>query len=169
VQPILERRCVVCHGCYDVPCQIKLGAWEGIARGASTAWLPEVVLMRVADPPRAPQWFTLLRDTAHGNVSHIFFEKQELLPAENALTLVPGFIGAYPNALYLVPRADLPALTAAIGGLGSEEYYRKLADRFAIRRTDPAFWAASDAMNDAYAQSWSPEAGLLDLNRLENR
>ncbi len=36
VQPILERRCVVCHGCYDAPCQIKLGAWEGIARGSST-------------------------------------------------------------------------------------------------------------------------------------
>ena len=37
VQPILEQRCVVCHGCYDAPCQLKLGAWEGIARGASTA------------------------------------------------------------------------------------------------------------------------------------
>ena len=35
VQPILERRCVVCHGCYDSPCQLKLGAWEGIARGSS--------------------------------------------------------------------------------------------------------------------------------------
>jgi hypothetical protein len=27
---------VVCHGCYDAPCQLKLTAWEGIARGAST-------------------------------------------------------------------------------------------------------------------------------------
>jgi hypothetical protein len=35
VQPIVERRCVVCHGCYDAPCQLKLGAWEGIARGSS--------------------------------------------------------------------------------------------------------------------------------------
>ena len=35
VQPILERRCVVCHGCYDAPCQLKLGAWEGVARGSS--------------------------------------------------------------------------------------------------------------------------------------
>ena len=37
VQPILERRCVVCHGCYDAPCQLKLTAWQGIARGASKA------------------------------------------------------------------------------------------------------------------------------------
>ncbi|VAW98726.1 Fatty acid cis/trans isomerase, partial [hydrothermal vent metagenome] len=24
VKPVLERRCVVCHGCYDAPCQLKL-------------------------------------------------------------------------------------------------------------------------------------------------
>ena len=35
VQPILERRCVVCHACYDGPCQLKLTAWEGVARGTS--------------------------------------------------------------------------------------------------------------------------------------
>ena len=35
VQPIVERRCVVCHGCYDAPCQLKLTAWEGVARGSS--------------------------------------------------------------------------------------------------------------------------------------
>jgi hypothetical protein len=35
IQPILDRRCVVCHGCYDAPCQLKLTAWEGVARGAS--------------------------------------------------------------------------------------------------------------------------------------
>jgi len=35
VQDILNRRCVVCHGCYDAPCQLKLSAWEGVARGAS--------------------------------------------------------------------------------------------------------------------------------------
>jgi hypothetical protein len=138
-------------------------------RGASTAWLPEVVFVRVDDPTRPPQWFTLLRDTAHGNVSHIFFEKPELRPGENAITLVPGFIGAYPGAVYRVPRAELPALATAIRGLASADDYRKLADRFAIRRTNPAFWAASDAMNDAYAQSRSPDAGLFDLNRLENR
>jgi len=137
-------------------------------RGASTAWLPELAFVRVEDPPRPPQYFTLIRNTAHSNVTHLI-EKKELLPAENTLTVVPGFIGAYPNAVYRLRRADLPALTAAIRGLGSEDDYRKLADRFAIRHTDPAFWAASDAMNDAYTRARPLEAGLFDLNRLENR
>jgi len=35
VQPILERRCVVCHGCYDAPCQLKLSSMDGLQRGAS--------------------------------------------------------------------------------------------------------------------------------------
>lgn len=36
VEPILEKRCVVCHGCYDAPCELKLSSIEGIERGAST-------------------------------------------------------------------------------------------------------------------------------------
>jgi len=35
VRPILESRCVVCHGCYDAPCQLKLSSAEGIERGAN--------------------------------------------------------------------------------------------------------------------------------------
>ncbi|VAW79532.1 Fatty acid cis/trans isomerase [hydrothermal vent metagenome] len=35
VRPILERRCIVCHGCYDAPCQLKLSSNEGLQRGAS--------------------------------------------------------------------------------------------------------------------------------------
>ena len=36
VRPILESRCVVCHACYDAPCQLKLGSPEGIDRGANS-------------------------------------------------------------------------------------------------------------------------------------
>ena len=35
VHPILERRCVVCHGCFDAPCQLKLSSFEGLSRGAN--------------------------------------------------------------------------------------------------------------------------------------
>ena len=34
-RPIIEQRCVVCHGCYDAPCQLKLEAYEGLLRGAN--------------------------------------------------------------------------------------------------------------------------------------
>ncbi len=35
IQPILAQRCVVCHGCTDSPCQLKLTSYEGIRRGSS--------------------------------------------------------------------------------------------------------------------------------------
>ncbi|HKK22522.1 MAG TPA: fatty acid cis/trans isomerase, partial [Pseudohaliea sp.] len=34
VKDVIEQRCVVCHGCYDAPCQLKMDAWAGLARGA---------------------------------------------------------------------------------------------------------------------------------------
>jgi Fatty acid cis/trans isomerase (CTI) len=35
VKPILDRRCVVCHSCYNSPCQLKLDSHEGLDRGGS--------------------------------------------------------------------------------------------------------------------------------------
>ena len=35
VRPTLEKRCIVCHGCYDAPCQLKLSSYEGVSRGAN--------------------------------------------------------------------------------------------------------------------------------------
>ncbi|HEX3141128.1 MAG TPA: fatty acid cis/trans isomerase, partial [Rhizobacter sp.] len=137
--------------------------------GASLSWLPEATLLRIDDAPREPRYFSLLRDTGHTNVANLIESQDVLLPGENTLTVVPGFIGAYPNALLRATPAELPALTAAIAGLASEADYRAFADRFVVRRTSPAFWAASDELAAAYRR-WSPlEAGLFDYNRLENR
>ncbi len=36
-KPVIEQRCVVCHGCYDSPCQLKLESYEGLLRGANPA------------------------------------------------------------------------------------------------------------------------------------
>jgi hypothetical protein len=38
-----------------------------------------------------------------------------------------------------------------------------------VRRTNPDFWAFSDALIDRYQKDQSLEAGILDYNRFENR
>ncbi|CAH2032676.1 fatty acid cis/trans isomerase [Trichlorobacter ammonificans] len=35
VKPLLDKRCTVCHSCYNSPCQLKLDSFEGVDRGAS--------------------------------------------------------------------------------------------------------------------------------------
>jgi hypothetical protein len=52
VKPILDKRCVVCHACYDAPCQLKLGSWEGIARGASATPVYDPTRLTEAEPTR---------------------------------------------------------------------------------------------------------------------
>ena len=52
VRPILESRCVVCHGCYDAPCQLKLSAFEGIQRGGSKEVVYDGSRVSAADPTR---------------------------------------------------------------------------------------------------------------------
>jgi len=52
VRPILDRRCVVCHGCYDAPCQLKLSSLAGIQRGGSKEVVYDGARVTPADPTR---------------------------------------------------------------------------------------------------------------------
>ncbi|GAA0745037.1 fatty acid cis/trans isomerase [Ideonella azotifigens] len=52
VQPILDRRCVVCHACYDAPCQLKTTSWEGMTRGANKTPVYDATRLLAAPPSR---------------------------------------------------------------------------------------------------------------------
>jgi hypothetical protein len=138
-------------------------------KGSNLSLLPEASFLRLDEPDERSRYFTLLRNTGHANVTNLADEQKELLPDEDTLTVVPGFIGAYPNALYIVTRDTLPEFTTSIRALASEDDYRMFADRFAIRRTNPRFWTYSDELQDAYIHLSPVEPGLFDYNRLENR
>lgn len=50
VRPILDQRCVTCHACYDAPCQLNLGSYAGMTRGANPLTVYSSSRL-VADPP----------------------------------------------------------------------------------------------------------------------
>ena len=52
VRPILERRCVACHACYDAPCQLKLTRHDGITRGANAESIYAGTRLLSASPNR---------------------------------------------------------------------------------------------------------------------
>ncbi|MCL6416237.1 fatty acid cis/trans isomerase [Aestuariirhabdus sp. Z084] len=52
VKPVLEQRCVVCHACYDAPCQLKLTSTEGIDRGASSSKVYNSLRLKAAPMSR---------------------------------------------------------------------------------------------------------------------
>ena len=52
VKPIIDNRCVVCHACYDAPCQLKLSSVEGIDRGSSKELIYQGTRLVSAKPHR---------------------------------------------------------------------------------------------------------------------
>ena len=142
-------------------------------RGSAAALMPEAAFLAVVESadagvdPKAV--YTLTHDVAHTNVASLFREKSRLVPAEDELTLARGFVAAYPNALFRVTRAELPAFVDAVAALASPADYRALAAKFGVGRNSDRFWPYSDAIARAFAEVEPLEAGVFDFGRLENR
>lgn len=100
VQPLLEQRCVVCHGCYDSPCQLNLAAPEGIDRGASkdklynpTRLSPAPLTRLIEDAQSTAQWremgfFPVLNEheqTARANLEASTMHRMLSLKRDNPL------------------------------------------------------------------------------------
>jgi hypothetical protein len=79
-----------------------------------------------------------------------------------------GVTGAYPNALFIVSPEQLAEFTNEVAKLRKPADLSKLADRFGVRRTDPAFWPLSDALHKEWQRIAPREAAILDYSRLEN-
>ncbi|HNG15243.1 fatty acid cis/trans isomerase [Accumulibacter sp.] len=165
--PVLERQRELAS-VPDAGLRQDLAALAGV-HGASLSWWPEVLILRVDDPPHAARYFTVLRNTGHRHVTSLLREGRELQPDENTLTVVAGILGSYPNAIFRVQRDEIGALATALRTLASENDYRALADRYAVRRTHADFWSISDALQDEHLRLAPIAGGLLDYSRLENR
>src|SRR3989339_64930 len=50
VKPLLDKRCVVCHSCYNSPCQLKLDSFEGADRGATKRAVYNATRLKSMDP-----------------------------------------------------------------------------------------------------------------------
>ncbi len=137
--------------------------------GKALTWMPEASLLQVVEPGKPARTVTLVRNTAHRNVTYVLIEQLGLLPEENTLDVLDGYATAYPNAFYRVSREALPAFTQAVAGLASEADYVALMTRYGVRRSSSDFWPLSDAVNADYLRRAPIEAGWLDYNRLENR
>lgn len=52
VKPVLDKRCAVCHSCYNSPCQLKLNSYEGVDRGGSKKSVYSATRLTTMDPTR---------------------------------------------------------------------------------------------------------------------
>jgi hypothetical protein len=137
--------------------------------GAGIANFPENSVLRVDDTNGKSYYFTLIHNNSYSNISQLLDNAERRRPAEDTLTVVPGIIGAYPNAFFKTTTVSLGAFIDQVSSMKNDADYTALANSFAIRRTNPEFWAFSDALQRYYVQKEPVTGAILDYNRFENR
>jgi len=136
--------------------------------GTGVTVLPQISYVMVTST-QGEFFYTLINNSAHSNVAHLFAESDRRIPKEDSLTVVAGIIGTYPNAFFKVNELQLNDFVNAVELVQTEEDYRQLKDNYGIRRTNKYFWQYADKLHAWYKKNQTDSAGLLDFNRLENR
>ena len=135
---------------------------------ASFRFLPEAAFLQVLGRRGERTWYSLLHNRAFSNIAQPFREEDRRLPGEDTLTVVGGFLGAYPNLFFQVTEQEVPRFARALRDLESESDFTALVERWGVRRTAPWFWKVSDAIHDHYRAGFPAEAALFDFNRYED-
>lgn len=134
--------------------------------GAHNSFMPEVSFLNVIGNQR-DEAYTLLRSSGYSNISQIFQEEKRRIPEEDKLTVVSGFIGAYPNYFFQVNEQEIPAFTKEVLALESRKDLASLRERYGVRRNAPWFWRLSDKFHLKYQQQDGTEFGWFDYNRYQ--
>ena len=139
-----------------------------LLKGQSVTLMPEIAFVKI-DYVQGEEYVTFVVNRAYSSMTSMFKEQKNRLPEDDTLSVIPGFIGAYPNAFFQVSEDQLAAFVDAIGAIETESDYARLLDDYGVRRTDARFWATSDTFHRAYRERYPLTSGVLDFNRLDNR
>jgi len=129
--------------------------------------MPDLSLLRVRIDSTGTRdlVYSLVHNKAHFNVAFMFDENERRNPSADTMTIVPGYLGSYPNFFFDVTGGEVPNLVARLTAVTSDADFAKLAEAYGIRRSSPRFWELADWFHAERVRSVPIEAGRLDLNR----
>ncbi|SER50506.1 Fatty acid cis/trans isomerase (CTI) [Nitrosomonas sp. Nm51] len=138
-------------------------------KGKAMSILPEMGLLTVVERNRQNRVYTILRNSAHTHITSLLFEQNNRVPEEDYITVLPGFVGGYPDALWQVEFGLLEDFVKQASQLENEDDYYRLMNEYGIRRSHTQFWQFSDQLHENFQMFDPVEYGSLDYNRIENR
>lgn len=138
-------------------------------RGNPASIMPEMGLLMIEDDDNRTFVASIIRNSDHSHITSVLFEASNRRPQNDYLTVLPGVVGAYPDALWHVRSKQLGEFVDAISRMKNENDYARLMSRYGIRRSNVDFWELSDQLHRVYRDIDPVEYGILDYNRLENR
>ncbi|MBW2274148.1 MAG: fatty acid cis/trans isomerase [Deltaproteobacteria bacterium] len=149
------------------------GALQRLAgvRGPWVEQLPDVAFLRVHSSGlvgKQSAIYTLVHDKAHSNVAVLFREESRREPERDALSIVRGYLGSYPNFVFEVDEAQLGDFIDSLMAVRDAAGLEAVAERWGLRRTSPRFWPSFDWIHADFLESRPTEAGLFDLGRYKN-
>lgn len=133
-------------------------------QGAHNRFLPETSFVNIIST-EGDEAVTLVRNSGYSNIAQLFREEERRLPEEDSLTVVRGFLGAYPNYFFQVNEKEVPRFAAQIAALDSPGAFAELRERYGVRRNAPWFWRLSDKFHRMHHAQDPVTAGLFDYNR----
>ncbi|MFI3188661.1 isomerase [Crenothrix sp. D3] len=137
--------------------------------GNDLSVLPEVSFLRVKTAnPEQDLAYTLIRNKKLRNVSFIFAEDLRREPEKDTLTVIPDFIGSYPNVFFGVPVTQLDSFIEQLKHSSTDVNKDDFYGHYGIRRTNPEIWQYYDFFNQKHLSAHPETGGLFDMNRYEN-
>ncbi len=165
-----EASCIRPRG--DDSTAIADAAFTRIAhvRGAILDTLPDVSFVRIitGGPTEDDLAYTLIHNKAYKNILSFLKKEGQRDHGNDTLTVIKGLEGSYPNFFFVVELEDIEAFTQGITTMRDENDYRRLVDRFGIRRTSSRFWKTADWFQGYYRRSEPLRSGIYDLYRYHN-
>lgn len=145
-----------------------VSAFQSLERniGRHNGLLPNVSFINVVGE-KTDEFYTLLRNTAHLNIAEPFSEDKRRAPDEDNLTIVRGFIGAYPNYFFQVEEREVGKFAADIAAMKTVDDYIQLGERYGVRRNAPWFWRVADKVHARSKWLTPTEYGIFDLSRYQ--
>jgi hypothetical protein len=98
----------------------------------------------------------------------MFFEDDRRDERRDTMTVVPGFLGSYPNFFFDVKLAEIDAFVAQLRSVDDDADFTALVEKYGVRRSSPKFWETSDWFARRYLETQPVEGALLDLNRYDD-
>jgi len=131
---------------------------------------PDLSLLRVRVDPTGTRdlVYSLVHNKAHTNVAFMFRENDRRQPSADTITIVPGFLGSYPNFFFDVKLGDVRDFVARMSAVDSDASFTRLVEAYGVRRTSPRFWKEADWLHGELARTVPIEAGRLDLSRYDD-
>lgn len=138
------------------------------SKGSLVSSWPDVSFLRVTLNNGRKAYYTLILDKGYYNVTSLLFDEKNRVESEDAVTILSGLKGSYPNMFFDVVEKDLSEFLDLAGSVKDQASLSRWVSVYGVRRTNPKFWDLLDDFHEFARQSKGKQFGLFDLNRYRN-